>query len=111
MTWFQTNYITETASRMWKMCRVSEFVNVRASNFWLVEISILTCSKLIKTKCICMHYFTVNAAFSAEEMMTITGFGELAPSTSISGFLPFGLFKTPHWAMTPWIYHVCSGWF
>lgn len=43
-----------------------------------------------------MHYFTVNAAFSAEEMMTITGFGELAPSTSISGFLPFGLFKTPH---------------
>lgn len=43
------------SSRTWKIRQVLGFVNVWANKFWLVEINILTCSKL--KQCIFMHYF------------------------------------------------------
>lgn len=89
------------------MCRVSEFVNVFASKFCLVEISTLTCLKLIKTNTYFMHYFTANAVFCADEMMIMSFWG-LTLITPTTEFLLFGLFKTPHWAVTLWINRVCS---
>lgn len=38
------------SSRTWKIIHVSGFVSMCANKFWLVEINILTCSKL-KQQC------------------------------------------------------------
>lgn len=49
---YQTDCVTEMSHWPWKICHGSELVNVCAKKFWLVEISIFTCSKLIKATCI-----------------------------------------------------------